>query len=260
MPEKKLRGLPASVTRQLPDVQNCDTPLLQALWALRVAKISASHPEFIKADDISHMLLRGNVHLPVVHVQRALARAGRKVAKRGKGEVTEFRIMGLGEEFLEDRAGGQGPLTLYVTGQAPWSDRRFVVKESMKKLSGNVRILDKYFGMESLDFLLGFQKTRRIRFLTAHPSRGHDLNHLQREVALFKREFPNAEFKAYLSPHELHDRYVLFDKEVWFVGHGIKDIGRKESFVVILQDPFGKDIRNTLLESFETRWAASPDF
>jgi len=79
-------------------------------------------------------------------------------------------------------------------------------------------------------------------------------------VARFKKEFPNAEFKAYPVPHELHDRYVLFDKEVWFVGHGIKDIGSKESFVVLLQDPFGKDIRKTLFESFEGRWANSPDF
>jgi hypothetical protein len=30
--------------------------------------------------------------------------------------------------------------------------------------------------------------------------------------------------------------------------------------VVILQDPFGKDIRQTLLGSFQSRWATSPDF
>ena len=166
--------------------------------------------------------------------------------------------MGQGERFLEERAGNQGPLTLRVTGKAPWSDRRFVVKEAMKKASGDVRILDKYFGMESLDFLQDFQKHRRIRFLTTHPSK--NLGHLQREVTRFKKEFPNAEFKAYPTSHELHDRYLLFDKEVWFVGHGIKDIGSKESFVVLLQDPFGKDIRKTLFESFEGRWASSPDF
>ena len=74
------------------------------------------------------------------------------------------------------------------------------------------------------------------------------------------KEFPDSEFKAYPSPHELHDRYLLFDKEVWFVGHGIKDIGAKESFVVILQDPFGKEIRSTLRDSFDERWSNSPDF
>ncbi len=34
----------------------------------------------------------------------------------------------------------------------------------------------------------------------------------------------------------------------------------KESFVVILQDPFGKDIRTTLRNSFNERWANSLDF
>ncbi len=112
--------------------------------------------------------------------------------------------------------------------------------------------------MESLDFLQDFQKNRHIRFLTTHPNK--NLGQLQREVARFKKEFPNSEFKAYASPHELHDRYLLFEREVWFVGHGIKDIGGKESFVVILKDPFGKDIRKTLHDSFEMRWLHSPNF
>jgi hypothetical protein len=256
--QDNLHRLPISITRKLPDVANCATPLLKSLWALKAARLSDSFPEFITADAISHLLLRADVHLPCVRVQRALARAGDAVARQGKGPLTGFRIVGLGERFLEEGAGRQGPLAFHITGKAPWSDRRFVVKEAMKKAIGEVRVLDKYFGMESLDFLQDFQKTRKIRFLTSHLSK--NLGQLQREVARFKREFPNAEFRAYPSPHELHDRYVLFEKEVWFVGHGIKDIGNKESFVVILQDPFGKDIRKTLADSFDARWAASPNF
>lgn len=256
MPRHRPHGLAASVIRQLPSVENCNTPLLKALWALKAAKISSA--EFITASAISELLLRADVNLPGLRVHRALARAGDAVARRGNGPETGFRIVGQGERFLETNAGNQGPLTLYVTGRAPWSDRRLMVKEAVKKASGDVRILDKYFGMESLDFLLDFQKNRRIRFLTTHPTR--NLGQLQREVARFKREFPHAEFKAYPSPHELHDRYILFEKEVWFVGHGIKDIGSKESFVVLLRDPFGKDIRKTLFDSFEARWLISPDF
>lgn len=254
----KPNKLAASVVRRLPSIEDCKTPLLNSLWALKAAKLASDHSDFITADVISEILLRADVHLPALRVLRALARAGDAVARRGKGHGTEFRIVGRGERLLEDGAGRQGPLTFYVTGRAPWSDRRFVVKEAMKKVGGEVRILDKYFGMESLDFLQDFQKNRRIRFLTTHPNK--NLGQLQREVARFKREFPNSEFKAYPTAHELHDRYLLFDKEVWFVGHGIKDIGAKESFVVILQDPFGKDIRSVLLNSFEQRWLASPNF
>jgi hypothetical protein len=257
MPGKKSHGLAASLVRRLPPIEGCDTPLLKCLWALKAGKLSHSYPEFITADTISEILLLADVNLPSLRVHRTLARAGDAVARRGKGKATEFRIVGHGERILDKGAGHQGPLTFYVTGKAPWSDRRFVVKEAMKKAAGDVRILDKYFGVESLDFLQDFQRNRRIRFLTSNPSK--NLGQLQREVARFKKEFPNSEFKAYPSPHELHDRYLVFDKEVWFVGHGIKNLGEKESFVVILQEPFGKDIRNTLLESFEARWANSPD-
>jgi hypothetical protein len=254
----KKAQIPASVLRRLPQIESCGTPLLKCLWALKVAKHSAGSPEFVTACRISEILLLADVNLPELRVQRALARAGDGVARRGTGAGTEFRIVGYGERFLEKGAGLQGQLTFYVTGKAPWSDRRLVVKEAMKKAGGAVRILDKYFGMESLDFLQGFQKNRRIQFLTSHPPK--NLGHLQREVARFRKEFPNSEFRAYPSPYELHDRYLLFDKEIWFVGHGIKNLGEKESFVVILQEPFGKDVRNALVESFDTRWSGSPDF
>jgi hypothetical protein len=250
--------LPARVLRALPPLEECNAPLLQSLWALKAAKLSNLYPDFITAYAISEILLSADASLSPLRILRAMARSGDSVARRGKGRGTEFRIVGAGDRALERRAGSQGPLALRISGTAPWSDRRFVVKEAIKKTTGEVRVLDRYFGMESLDFLQGFQKSRKIRFLTSRPSK--NLGHLQREVARFKKEFPNSEFKAYQSPQELHDRYVLFDDEVWFVGHGIKNLGEKESFVVILGDHFGKDIRNTLTGSFDQRWAASPDF
>ena len=258
MPTKAHWGLTASVLRRMPLIEGCETPLLKVLWALAAAKLSGRHPEFITATEISEMLLAANVSLAPLRVLRALARAGDYVARRGKGRDTEFRIVGPGEKALRNAAGNQGPVTVHVSGKTPWSDRRFVVREAAKKATGEVRILDKYFGLESLDFLQDFRKNRRIQFLTTHPNK--NLGHLQREVARFKKEFPYSEFRAFAAPNELHDRYILFDNEVWFVGHGIKNLGDKESFVVILGEPFGKDIRKSLTESFDARWTTSPDF
>jgi hypothetical protein len=249
---------PARLLRALPPLEQCDTPLHQSLWALKAAKLSKGYAEFITASVMSEILLLADVSLSPLRILRAMARSGDSVARRGEGRETEFRIVAQGERALEKGAGSHGPLALRISGAAPWSDRRFVVREAIKKACGEVRILDKYFGMESLDFLQGFQRNRRIRFLTSHPPK--NLGHLQREVARFKKEFPNSEFKAYPSPQELHDRYVLFDDEIWFVGHGIKNLGEKESFVVILGDHFGKDIRSVLTASFDKRWGASPDF
>ena len=184
MPPPKLSPTSKSIIRQLPDIDACETPLLKSLWALKASKLSSGDSEFITATAISDLLLRSDVNLPPTRVHRALARAGDAVARRGHGQGTEFRIVRPGEQFLERRAGHRGPLTFYVTGKAPWSDRRFVVKQALKQSTGDVYILDKYFGMESLDFLQDFQKTRRIRFLTAHPSK--KVGQLQREVARFE--------------------------------------------------------------------------
>src|ERR1700730_5932390 len=140
MSQKKIRPLPPSIVRQLPDSQYCVTPLLNCLWALSAAKLSNALPEFVPADTISELLLRANVHLNSVSAHRALARAGDAVARQGQGQGTEYRIVGISVRLLEDKAGRKGPLTLYVTGKAPWSDRRFVVKEAMKKAAGDVQI------------------------------------------------------------------------------------------------------------------------
>jgi hypothetical protein len=174
MVPKKQHGLPASLAKRLPDLENCESALTKCFWALKAAKLSPTHPNFIRAEAISEILLEANVSLAPLSVQRALARAGSSVARRGSGSATEYQIMGPGERQLEDIAGRVGPLTFHITGKAPWSDRRFVVKEALKKSIGEVRVLDKYFGMDSLDFLQDFEKNRRIKF-SQTPSSEHFL-------------------------------------------------------------------------------------
>jgi len=165
--------------------------------------------------------------------------------------------MAQGEKVLLSQTGEDGLHALYISGAAPWSDRRLVVNKAVRNLRGEVYIVDKYFGMESLDFLQGFQRSSRILFLTANLVGNR--SQLCREVSRFKKEFPNSQFRVYPRPSELHDRYILSDNEIWLVGHGIKDLGAKESFVVILMLPFGKDVRWTLVKTFEQRWADSQD-
>ena len=60
MSPKKSRGLAASVVRRLPQVEDCETPLLKCLWALRAAKLSGKYPDFITASAISEVLLEAD--------------------------------------------------------------------------------------------------------------------------------------------------------------------------------------------------------
>ena len=43
-------------------------------------------------------------------------------------------------------------------------------------------------------------------------------------------------------PQDLHDRFVLSEAKILLVGHGLKDIGAKESFVIVLPRTFAPDL------------------
>jgi len=246
-----------SIVRTRPDLEHCQTPLNKSLWALRVAKDKSRGTHFSSAVDISETLLSADVSLSPLRILKALARAGDAVARRQENGKPVFRLMAAGERTLASTVAGGDLHALYVTGEAPWSDRRLVVKDGLKSLKGKIHIVDKFFGVESLDFLQGFEKTAEIQFLTARLV--GNVDGLRREILRFKKEFPRAQFRLYGHASELHDRYILSDDEVWLVGHGIKDLGAKESFVVILKHNFGKDLRAALVKTFQQRWNTAHD-
>lgn len=71
----------------------------------------------------------------------------------------------------------------------------------------------------------------------------------------FKKERPNVELRLAARPHDLHDRYVLSDAKILIIGHGLKDIGTKESFVIVLPQTLAGDLLDDVQESFDEKWA-----
>jgi pyruvate/2-oxoglutarate dehydrogenase complex dihydrolipoamide acyltransferase (E2) component len=92
-----------------------------------------------------------------------------------------------------------------------------------------------------------------VQFLTARTSEG--VRRLQRAISDFKKEHPNGEFRVYPKPEELHDRYIIGEDYVLILGHGIKDIGSKESFIIRLDSQIAADLVVTLTSSFDHRWS-----
>src|SRR5205814_8817511 len=78
-----------------------------------------------------------------------------------------------------------------------------------------------------------------------------------RELEDFKKEVPALEIRRFSAHHELHDRYIIADNALVIVGHGIKDIGNKESFLLLLKGDATADLRKTLREKFDDRWKKS---
>ncbi len=95
-------------------------------------------------------------------------------------------------------------------------------------------------------------KQSTVRLLTGKTS--EDRTKLRRQLAEFRQEYSAFDVRFYRKPHELHDRYLLTNDYLLIVGHGLKDIGRKESFVVIVTRALVPDMLGALKANFDNRW------
>ncbi len=145
---------------------------------------------------------------------------------------------------------------VYVEAGKPRTARRHLAA-LLEPLSGDVRISDPYYGVRTLDSLSLLKSASSVRFLSARTNeKAADVN---RAIQDFIRENPRVELRLASDPSSMHDRYVLTDDMLILVGHGLKDIGGKESFVIRLDGEVARDLIATLAPSFDAKWAsASP--
>jgi len=130
--------------------------------------------------------------------------------------------------------------------------------ELLNSLGGVLRICDPYLGVETLPVLAPVGK-REVRFLTSNlPTKRGVADDLVQVLKKFRQEFATVEFRRSVSD-DFRDRYVVTVDAVVLVGHGLKDSGSKDSFIVHLKrdvDEVGPVIDN-LIASFDSRWDAS---
>jgi hypothetical protein len=141
---------------------------------------------------------------------------------------------------------------LYVEGNKPRRARRELA-EVMGGLKGTVRVCDPYYGVRSLDSLELIPNGCSVRFLTGKTNEG--ATKFAGALKDFKRERPNVELRVAALPQDLHDRFVLSQAKILLVGHGLKDVGAKESFVIALPRSFAPDLLDDVERSFDKKWA-----
>jgi hypothetical protein len=100
-----------------------------------------------------------------------------------------------------------------------------------------------------LDLLRGCSE---VRFLTRHPEKA-EASFLDRALREFVSEHPNIHLRRTRS-RDVHDRFLLSDDALILVGHGLKDLGAKESFVIHLPITVIGDIAVSVRESFDANW------
>ena len=237
-------------------------PLGQALWVLAIVKDTLG-TKALSAGTISYILAE-LVELPLdeIAIARAFARASKRVKTHKRDRELYYEIMAAGREFISEskRSHSVGEV-LFFTGENAWSDANEQFPKMIAKLKGSLCAVDPYYGHGTFYLLRKFGKDRKIRFLSREmgAKEQKDLNLFRNDLQRFKKEFKNVELKRYSGSDQLHDRYIVADNALIIIGHGIKDIATKESFVVFLAEQMVRGFLPTLKQAFERRWKRSTD-
>jgi hypothetical protein len=227
-----------------PDPHTYDRNVERALWVMELVEKEFGIDR-LKPSQIAKILTE---KIEICTSPQAIAMA-LKVAKRGMVHKTRdgFKLMEKGRRQLF-ASGIDKPTVIMIEPGKPFTSKAVLFESVLSKLKGELRICDPYCGPRTLDTLSKLEKNKRVMVLT-QKIEDKPLGNFHRVFKDFKKERGNVEIKLY-DKSELHDRYIITEGEIWFMGHGLKDLGMKESFVIRL----GKDIRDSMEEVFNRRW------
>ncbi|GAH52861.1 unnamed protein product [marine sediment metagenome] len=150
---------------------------------------------------------------------------------------------------------------LFLTGKDAWTDSNKSLPSIIKMLDGDICIVDPFYGNGTFYTLAKFGKERKIRFLSGQlgNEERNNINDFNINLKKFKKQFKNIKMKRYDKFYELHDRYIIAENALVVVGHGIKDFGNKESFVIFLPKKLVLSFLPILKKVFDERWKKSND-
>jgi hypothetical protein len=228
------------------------SPLKTALVVLWLAYEKFS-TEYITADAIVACLEAAGITFKKEALVKSLARAGNKVARKSDQDGIKYKIMIPGRKEIEDLVLETGLCVLFIQANTPRTARK-QLQEYFSKFDNIIKVCDPYYGARTLDVLEYIPKNCQVRFLTAKTNENPGT--ISRSIKDFMTEHPQTEFRVY-SGKDLHDRYILKLDSLIIIGHGIKDIGNKDSFVIDLPKSMSPDLWGNVDSSFDTKWNSS---
>lgn len=235
------------------------SPLAQAFWILEVVKDKAKIKR-VTSKTISFLLSElKEIDLKEKTIIRAFARAGNKIKPFKEGGEVYYEIMASGREFIKERAYISENGVLFFTGDNSWSDPNKNFPKVIEMLQEDLCIVDPFYGNGTFYVLEKFGKNRKIRFLSCTLGNEEKQNESKFTINLqrFRKEFKNIEIRKYNKPYELHDRYIIAKNALVVIGHGIKDLASKESFIIFLPEKLVTGFLPKLKKIFDERWKKS---
>ncbi len=238
------------------DFDSYKKPLERSLWVLWVVKEKLGIKRLSAGEIASIMRDIKEVSIDERVITNSLNRAGDKIHAYQENGKAYFEIMKHGKDYLASQIRGGFIEVLYFEPNKHYTSKRLLSKNVLDNLYGELRIVDPYCSERTLDTLSNL-KNKDIKFLTrVENMRDKEKERFLRELKDFKTEHRTIEFKNY--PHtDIHDRYAISSERVVILGYSIKDLGSKESFAVIFNKEFNKNIVEALIEIFNRRWKQS---
>jgi hypothetical protein len=228
-----------------------NSPLLLSFAAIDLA-FQTCKVESLTAEHITACLEAAGVHVNKKSVLRALARAGDRISpKESIDGETSYRLMTKGKRELPDLFGDKSFSVVRVEAGKPRT-ARIKLGLILSKLTGAIKICDPYYGIRSFDVLDEIPKQCAVKFLSAHATdKASKLTGIIRD---FQKENPKFEIRVQQAPVTIHDRYLITSNELLLLGHGFKDVGGKESFMINLEGNMAKDLIRELNSAFDKVW------
>lgn len=241
------RGLDGQSRDALADIES---PLHLGLAALVLAE-DKTKLEWLNLDQMVDGLVNAGISIRRLQLGRALARGGDRVNRKKMDGEVYYKVTIRGRREINPLL-NQGTLTLsYLEGDRPRTARKQLA-DILSHLSGLIRICDPYYGVRTLDTLEMISATCDVRFLTARTT--EKSSRLSGPIHDFKRERPRTELRIYPKASELHDRYILSADKLLIAGHGFKDLGCKESFIIAIQQSLVPNMLSQVREAFDAKW------
>lgn len=188
--------------------------------------------------------LRINTSKQAIHA--ALTKATKqKLCHKNKGG---FKLMKSGQDELLKQM-RKNRVTLLKPGK-PFS-AGIELGNIFSQMIGVVRISDPYVDEKTLDVLHKYfsEAGLTIRILTSQVT---NKERFKRYLEKIRAEGIDIEVRK-INKGILHDRYFIDDKHFWLSGNSLNNLGKKESFIVMLRD----GIRQSMLQTFNSRWQSA---
>jgi hypothetical protein len=246
----------ASLDKTIKDVlADTESPRVLAFLILYLAKVRFS-TNSLSAEHIVAYLESAGVAVKRKSIGHALSGAKGFVSRNiNEDDEVFYKLMIRGEREAEKILSiSSGLAVLRIEAGQP-RQARIKLGEILDHLSSVVRICDPYYGVGTLDSLDLIPKNCDVRFITQKTN--ESTRTISGALRDFYKERPRTELRSASQALKLHDRYIITKQQIMILGHGIKDIGNKESFVIVLDRVFVPNLIDELIISFDRDWVAA---